>query len=175
MTSDIGKLPDETAECVTAHPGLRDPARLARHREARKVYVDELLHPPDTRSTSYPVIAAVLVAILVGGFMFAPLPTTAGRDCDANPGPGINWNGCTFESLVAPGVNLAGANLRSVSLRGADLFGGVSSRRMCRLRPCPGRFCVAPISIGPCWWGQICSRSICHSALCARLICLTPT
>lgn len=120
MTSDIGKLPDEPAACETAHPGLRDAARLARHREARKVYVDELLHPPDTRGTSYPAIAAVLVAILVGRFMFAPLPTTAERDCDANPGPGIDWNGCTFESLVAPGINLAGANLRSVSLRGAD-------------------------------------------------------
>ena len=117
MTSDTAEMAGEAAECAPAHPGLRDPVRLERHREARKLYVDELLHPPDTRSTGYVAVAAVLVSILVGAFMFTPLPTTAERDCGTKPGPGIDWNGCTFESLVAPGVNLAGANLRNVSLR----------------------------------------------------------
>ena len=175
MTSDIGKLPDEPAECVTAHPGLRDPARLARHRETRQVYVDKLLHPPDPRSTSYPAIAAVLVVILLSGFMFAPLPTTAERDCDANPGPGIDWNGCTFESLVAPGVNLAGANLRSASLRGADLFGGNLKQADVSFATLSGSFLRGADFNRATLVGQICSRPICHSALCARLICLTPT
>ncbi len=123
LTSETRQMVKEDPGCAPRHPGLRDPARLARHEQAHQRYVDEVLHPPDRRYASYAAVTAVLVSILVGGFMFAPLPKTGERDCQAKAGPGVDWNGCSFDSLVAPGVNLAGANLRNVSLRGADLFG----------------------------------------------------
>ena len=137
MTTESRATSKGTPDGGICHPTLRDPARLARHLGAREHYLDEVLHPPDKSGLSYTVVTAVLVSILIGAFALAPLPKTGERDCDARPGPGVDWNGCSVE---APGANLVGANLRNVSLRGADLFGARLKRADASFAMLPGSF-----------------------------------
>ena len=140
MTTESGPaLGDNQTRCLR-HPGLRDPSRLARHREAREHYLDEVLHPPDRSTLGYGLVVGVLVLILLGAFLVGPLPRSGERDCGVEPGPGVDWNGCSFEALVAPGANLAGANLRNVSLSGADLFGAKLKRADASFAVLPGAF-----------------------------------
>lgn len=122
------------------HPSLRDATCLARHREARAQYVDELLHQPDRRGMSYAVVAAVLAAVFVGAWIFAPTLLLTERDCAAEARPGVDWDGCSFDALVAPGVNLLGANLRNVTLRGANLSAARLSRADLSFAELPGSF-----------------------------------
>jgi len=42
-------------------------------------------------------------------------------DCNAKPGPGVNWNHCQLEGVQLAGLNLLGAKLNNTNLSGANL------------------------------------------------------
>jgi uncharacterized protein YjbI with pentapeptide repeats len=64
------------------------------------------------------LLLAVLVAAGLGSFA-NPRPAVAG--CTEPPGPGVNWQRCTFDGLNLKEVDLSGARLRDGSFFRADL------------------------------------------------------
>lgn len=70
------------------------------------------------------VFLILFIATIVG--LAVLFPDRYARDttqCNAAPGPGVNWSDCHKEGVPAAGVNLSKANLNSTVLAGANLTG----------------------------------------------------
>jgi hypothetical protein len=73
-----------------------------------------------------PWLAIAVVLILISGIaglaVWVGLPEEADSpQCDAKPGPGVNWRNCLLSGVDVGSASLAGANLNSAVLRNAQL------------------------------------------------------
>ena len=75
-----------------------------------------------SRSTPFILGAALLASILLAAVVMSPARRSP-VDCDARPGPGINWEFCNKAAADLRGAVLRGAVLRNARFAGADLTG----------------------------------------------------
>ena len=97
---------------------------ILRHRHLRT----EVLRDDENgrRRLSLRVFAALYAGLLVFiAVLYRPNPTASVQtaDCNAPPGPQVNWNNCRRAGLVAEGADLSGVWARNMDLTGAHLAG----------------------------------------------------
>jgi len=93
-------------------------------RRQRAVRVWQGLRGAHDKGRSAPFIlgAALLGSILLAAVVVSPARRSP-VDCDARPGPGVNWEFCNKAAADLRGASLRGAVLRNARLAGADLTG----------------------------------------------------
>ncbi|MET0065660.1 MAG: pentapeptide repeat-containing protein [Candidatus Thiodiazotropha sp.] len=67
------------------------------------------------------VVLLVLAAVVGLSLLLNRQDAADTPECDAPPGPGVNWRNCVLVGVDAGSASLAGANLNSAVLRGARL------------------------------------------------------
>lgn len=99
-----------------------EPSDLLQHRNIKTSLVNE--RKSQREPTRWPAIIGVVVvmaAITVGAFVFMPAPVKLKLECEAPPGPQVNWSNCRFEGIMLNNVNLTGAKMGNANLNGAHL------------------------------------------------------
>lgn len=75
---------------------------------------------PRPRMRFLPLATAAISGLLV---ILPAQTTTAQGQCREDPGPSVDWSGCTKRILMLGGSNLDGANLSNADFSGTDLTG----------------------------------------------------
>ena len=89
----------------------------------RSVYVERLLRQRDNRWLQGGAVAVLLAGILAAGLSLDSGDGVEAADCNAAPGPAINWSSCSKDAARLAGLDLQHARLRATRLRDADLKG----------------------------------------------------
>ena len=75
------------------------------------------------RESYLPAIAVIFgaLAIVVSYLVYyKPAPPQNLADCNAPPGPGVNWGSCQMEGVALPNADLTGANMSNADFSGGD-------------------------------------------------------
>lgn len=68
------------------------------------------------------LLGAVLAVVLTVGLTpWSAAPAHAAPDCNADPGPNVDWSGCRKRNLIIGGSDLSGANLSETDFTSTDL------------------------------------------------------
>ena len=75
------------------------------------------------RESYLPAIVVIIGAIaIVASYLvyYKPAPPQNLADCNALPGPGVNWSSCQMEGITLPKADLTGANMSNGDFSGGD-------------------------------------------------------
>ncbi len=100
--------------------------------EQRRRRLERMEHMRRRQQHRERVANVILTVVILGGIGLAwrywPEPVVQStRDCQAPPGPGINWTNCQKDGLNLGKVDLREANLSNVRLSNSSLAGAVLS------------------------------------------------
>lgn len=108
-----------------------EPESMQLHREHKAKLIQDLREKSvrERRFTRIVVPVAVVLALglLVLGMLLRPTEPVSEPNCAAAAAPGVNWNNCNLEQLVAANQQLPGLLARNSNLREANLMGAVLS------------------------------------------------
>ena len=69
------------------------------------------------------IAVSIVIAAGIAMYLLKPKPPVLAIDCNAPPGPGVNWDNCHKEGAALINVNLIGAKMTNMDLVNADLRG----------------------------------------------------
>ncbi len=91
-------------------------------RERRERVVRSLWQQPENSRTPVVITIAVVLALIVLGYLLTPEKTQDLPDCGVPPGPGVNWANCILPAADLAEKDLSGARLRNTHLARSNFF-----------------------------------------------------
>ena len=98
-----------------------EPEQIIRHQQRKARFLQQLRQRRDTSRDAWIGLGVALVVIVGLALLLGAPEEESTPDCQAPPGPNVNWSNCRLESLEAPRAELPGALLRNARLRDANL------------------------------------------------------
>ena len=105
----------------------KEPEEIVRHRQRMESWSREKPAALNRR-LAYTVLAGVALALAVYFFSYRPTPPAGERDCNAAPGPGVNWSSCRLSGQLLTRADLQEARIDNAQLRRAHLQGANLAR-----------------------------------------------
>ncbi len=105
----------------------QEPEDMVEYRERHARVMDSIVeaHKPLRNYRLFVIIPVVLIVLIGLGYLFQSSVDRDKPDCNAQPGPDINWNNCSKRGVNLANKNLSQANLKNSKLHQANFLGAV--------------------------------------------------
>ncbi len=101
-----------------------EPDELKHHREIKTSLVKERQVSTEGRRPWFIAgLVTTVVGAIIAAFWFMPQAPALRLQCEAPPGPQVNWSNCKFEGIILDRAELSGARMGNANLGGARLQG----------------------------------------------------